>query len=232
MTTLAHLRRSIAPVLLAALAGCQTADPAVKRSERAAGVLIGTRQSIHAAEQTVADSQAALRGLQDATGDLRPTFEKFVVELAEVRKQAEQLRQDGDVVKAQSAAYCSARQIDVSTISNDEMRKLAEQRTASVRQECDEIKDRYAKAGIAFDSYIRSLTDLQTYLANELNYGSIRAGQKWLDESLAAGERLRGDVRALALKIELTSNMLSPIPVAITQWPTPLNNPDAVADRR
>jgi hypothetical protein len=85
---------------------------------------------------------------------------------------------------------------------------------------------------VAFVRYIRSLADLQTYLANELNYGSIRTGQKWFDESISAGERLRGDVRALALKVELTSNLLSPVPVAVTQWPNDLTHADAVADRR
>lgn len=221
-----------AVVLSGLLTGCQTGDPAIKRSERAAGVLTGTRETIRDAEQTVADSQTSLRALQDATGDLRPAFEHFVVELAAVRRQSERLRRDGDLVKNESAAYCGARQNDVSTISNDEMRNLAEQRTAKVREECEDIKDRYGRANLAFDRYVRSLVDLQTYLANELNYGSVRAGEKWFAESIAAGERLRGDVRALALKIELTSNMLSPVPVSITQWPKPLDQTDAVASRK
>jgi hypothetical protein len=150
-------------------------------------------------------------------------------ELDAVRKQAGRLQKEGDTVRAQATAYCTARQSDIATISNVEMRQAAVQRTRQVKEKCDDIKDRYAAVNVSFSRYIRTLADLQTYLGTQLNFSTLDSGQKWIDEALASGEMLRGDIRSLALEMELTSNIISPIPVAVTQWPTDLQPPDAMA---
>ena len=204
--------------------GCTHTDPAVTRSQRAIATLADTRQSMVLAEQTVADSQAALRAIKDGKGDLTPAFEAFAVQIGIVRKQADRVRREGDGVKEQTDEYCTGRSNDVATITNTDMRKLAQQRANHVRQECDAINAGYGRVNGAFVQYVQSLTDLQRYLANELNYGAVRSGEKWCNDALAAGERLRGDIRALALKIELTSNLLSPSPTAVTRWPSTLKS--------
>jgi hypothetical protein len=213
----------VSAVLLGVAAiGCERVDPAVKRSLRASAVLAGTRQSMVQAERVVANSQASLRTLQEAKGDLTPAFEAFAAQLALVRKQADHLRGEGETVKAEAHAYCTARHADVGTITNGEMRNLAKQRADHVRQEYNVINDGYARVNAGFVQYIRSLNDLQRFLANELNYGAVRSGEKWCAEALAAGESLRGDIRSLALKIDLTSNLLSPSPTAVTRFPSTL----------
>lgn len=203
--------------------GCARTDPAVKRSRAAIDTLADTRGSMVQAEQTVADSQLALRAVKDGKGDLTPAFEAFVAQINAVRKQADRVRREGEVVKERTEEYCIGRANDVSTITNTEMRKLAQQRATHVRQECDAINAGYGRVNGAFVQYLTGLTDLQRYLANELNYSAVRSGEKWCVDALAAGERLRGDIRALALKIELTSNLLSPSPTAVTRWPSTLN---------
>lgn len=213
------------------LSGCRGTDPAVKRSQQAADVLVDTSASLAAGEQTVVQSQDALRILGQSKGDLRPAFDVFVTQLDNVRKQAARLKAESELVKNQSAAYCMARQSDIKTISNDEMRQVAEQRAAHVREECDNIKERYAQVNAAFDRYIRNLSDLQTYLANELNYGALDSGQKWVDEALKSGEALRSNIRALSFQVELTGNMLSPVPLATTRWPNPVIPTEALAER-
>ena len=220
---------SSAAVLFGLLAACQHTDPAVSRSQDAVDLLVGTRQSMITGEATVAQSQTALRTLSESKGDLRPAFDTFLVELDAVRKQASRLQKEGDAVRAQATAYCAGRQSDIATISNDEMRQAAVQRTRQVKEKCDDIKDRYAAVNVSFARYIRSLADLQTYLGTQLNYSTLDSGQKWIEEALASGEMLRGDIRSLALEIELTSNIISPVPVAVTQWPTDLQQPDAMA---
>ena len=228
-----NLQRSLVLVGLTAgvlAVGCARTDPAVKRSQRAIETLADTRQSMVVAEQTVADSQAALRAIKDGKGDLTPSFEAFVVQIGAVRKQADRVRREGDAVKEQTDEYCTGRSNDVSTITNAEMRKLAQQRAGHVRQECDTINTGYGRVNGAFVQYTNSLNDLQRFLANELNYGAVRSGEKWCDEALAAGERLRGDIRDLALKIELTSNLLSPSPTAVTRWPSTLKSATTRSD--
>lgn len=213
--------------------GCQTADPAVKRSEQTANVLVDTSQSLAMGEQVVVESQAALRTLSQSKGDLRPAFDAFVLELEAVRKSAVRTQRDGDLVKTQSVLYCEARQSDIRTISNDEMRQVAETRASRVREQCTNIAERYAQVNASYAAYIRNLADLQTYLANELNYGALDSGQRWVDEALKSGEVLRTNIRALALQVELTSNTLSPVPIATTRFPA-MTAPNAgmVAEQR
>jgi septal ring factor EnvC (AmiA/AmiB activator) len=228
-------KRSLFPATLliaGALCACQHTDPAVTRSEQTADLLVSTRQSMLVGDQTVAESQAALTALRQSKGDLRPAFEQFLSELQAVRKQADRMEKESQAVHDQSQLYLAARQNDVSTINNDEMRQAAVQRTAHVKEKCDDIKDRYAAVNASFARYIRSLSDLQTYLANELNYGALDSGQKWIDQALSSGEMLRGNIRDLSREIELTSNLLSPVPIAATQWQTTLQQPDALAEQR
>ena len=210
-------------------AGCQ-GNPAIERSVKASDTLVGTRQTMVASEQIVADSEAALRTLAASKGDLRVPFKAYVVQLQAVQKQADRMKDEADAVKAQSAAYCAARQGDVSTISDDAMRAAAQQRTAAARDKCDEIKDRYAKVNAAFSGYVRRLTDLQTYLANELNNGTLDSGHQWVDEALVHGDLLRKSIRDLAYQVEMMTNTLSPVPLAVTQWTTKLDAPEMIAD--
>lgn len=205
-----------------AVLGCQASNPAVQRSQQAADVLVDTRQSLGASEQAVAESQTALRTLGQSKGDLRPPFAAFVTQLEAVRKQADRQRQESDFVLMQATAYSAARQKDISTISNDELRKAAEARAAHMQQQCQTMKDLYGKMNAAFGVYLANLTDLQTYLANDLNYGALNSAQRWVDQSNTSGEALREDIRALAAQVELMSNALSPVPIASSKWPTTL----------
>ena len=168
-------------------------------------------------------------GIAADRDDVARLFEGLEIE--SVRKQADRMKQESEAVRTEAAVYVSARQTDVSTISNDEMRQAAIQRTANVKEKCDTIKDRYAQVNADFTQYIRSLSDLQTYLGNELNFGALDSGRRWVDDAISSGEMLRGDIRSLALEIELTSNILSPVPLAATQWPTTLQQTNAVAEQ-
>lgn len=221
----------VAVVSAAGLAGCQSVDPAVQRSQQATDVLVQTRQSLGDEEKVIADAQKSLQTLRDTQGDLRPSFAAFSTQLDAVRKQADRLKLESDRVRAQAELYCAARQSDVSTIANQDMRRSAELRATRMREQCDTVKEHYSQVGDALAAYIRNLNDLQTYLANELTYPSLQAGQRWVDEALASGERLRGHIRGLALQVELTSNILSPVPIAATRWPDMPLPTDAMAEQ-
>lgn len=209
--------------------GCQSANPAVQRSQQAANVLVDSRQSLVAGEQTVAESQAALKALGEAKGDLRPSFELFNAELAAVKRQAQQVAKDSDIVRSQAAVYCEARKSDINTIGNEDFRRVAELRTTQMKQQCDTINALYGQVNEAFARYIAQMADLQTFMASELNRGTLDSGQRWLKEAHASGEMLRGHIRQLALQVDMTSNVLSPVPIATTQWQTTLQHPDALA---
>ena len=222
-----RVRRSIR-ISLAALAGigllggCQKANPAVQRSQQAADVLTGARQSLGISEQTVVASQATLRTLGQSKGDLQPPFAAFITQLEAVRKESAKQQDQSDIVLSQATSYVAARQKDISTIGNDDLRHTAEQRTAKMQVQTQTIKDLYGRMNAAFGVYIRNLSDLQTYLANDLNYGALNSGQRWVTEAAASGEKLRGSIRDLAGQIDLMSNTLSPVPISSTAWPTTL----------
>ncbi|HEX8323305.1 MAG TPA: hypothetical protein VF595_05265 [Tepidisphaeraceae bacterium] len=229
--TFSGRRFLFAAAIAGALAGgCRHVDPAVKRSARVTNVLVDTRQSLVASEQTVAESQAAMRTLRESTGDLRPSFAVFIEELNAVRQQAERLRRESELVRDQADVYCAGRTSDISTITNEEMRRAAELRTARMRERCDHINEMYKQINSGFDRYVRDLTDLRTFLASELNYGALESGQRWFDEALGSGETLRGNIRGLGLQVDLASNLLSPVPIPTTQWPDPLRPPVAFAE--
>ncbi|MDB5326886.1 MAG: hypothetical protein JWM57_2455 [Phycisphaerales bacterium] len=213
------------------LGGCQKANPAVQRSQQAADVLTGARQSLGVSEQAVVQSQAALRTLGQSKGDLQPPFAAFVLQLEAVRKEAARQQDQGEAVLGQATWYVGARQKDISTINNDELRHTAEQRTAKMQAQTQTIKDLYGRMNNAFGVYIRNLSDLQTYLANDLNYGALNSGQRWVTEAATSGEKLRGTIRDLAVQIDLMSNTLSPVPIPTSPWPTTLRTTEPAASQ-
>jgi hypothetical protein len=200
--------------------GCKSSDPAVKRSEQAADDLLNARQQLAASDRIVADAQMTLRTLSQSKADLRPPFEAFVSNIEIVRKQAERQSSSGEAVQARANEYCTARQQDVATISNTDLRKTAESRLAQMQKQSQSIKDGYAKMNAAFAAYIRNLTDIQTYLANDLNYSALAPAQGPITQALASGDQLRSLLRDLAGQVELMSNTLSPSPLPSSQWPS------------
>lgn len=226
------VRISLAALLgVGLLGGCQKANPAVQRSQQAADVLTGARQSLGVSEQTVVTSQVTLRTLSQSKGDLQPPFAAFITQVEAVRREAAKQQEQSDAVLAQATSYVAARQKDISTISNDELRHTAEQRTAKMQLQTQTIKDLYGRMNVVFGVYIRNLGDLQTYLANDLNYGALNSGQRWVSEAAASGEKLRGSIRDLATQIDLMSNTLSPVPIPSTAWPTTLHSTEPPASQ-
>ncbi|HEX8340670.1 MAG TPA: DUF2959 family protein [Tepidisphaeraceae bacterium] len=208
--------------------GCRSSDPALDRSEQAVTLLVDKRKTLLDGEQTVSSSQNALQVLQQTAGDLRPAFDAFQKEIDNVRKEADRARAEAAELRARAIAYCTARQSDVSTISNDNMRKTAETRTAQVRDSYEHIDALYTDVNAAYAAYLRNLNDLQTYLANELNYPALHSAQPWVAESQASGESLRSSIRLLTIELNKTSNRLSPVPLPATDGPG-LYSPEAYA---
>lgn len=206
----------IASVLIGS-GGCQNIiqkkDPARERTEQAVALLIKTREEITASEQKVDVAQASLRALRDAQGDLRPAFNDFGKQVGVVRTEAARVRGESDVVRSQAFLYTSARHSDVSEIQNEQMRAAAVDRAAKVRERYDQINVLYAQTNEAFTQYLRTCDDLQKYLANDLNFPALESSKQWIKESLAAGDTLRDQIRALSMEMSLTSNVLSPVPV-------------------
>lgn len=213
-------RVTIVTVSILSAIGCQSSNPAVKRSEQAADDLLNARQQLSTSDRTVADAQTALRTLSQSKGDLRPPFAEFVAKLDLVRRQADRQSASGEAILARANDYCTARQQDVATISNIELRKTAEGRLALMQKQSLSIKESYAKINAAFAAYARNLADIQTYLANDLNYSALTPAQGPIAQALASGDQLRTLLRGQATQVELMGSTLSPSPLPVSQWPS------------
>ncbi len=214
----------VAASILLGSGGCHgivaSKDPAGDRTEQAVTLLVKTREGMTAAQQRVDVAQAALRTLRDAQGDLRPAFNEFRDQIEVVRAEAQRVRSEADVMRSQAFLYTSARNSDVSTIQNEQMRAAAVERTGKVREHYDQINVLYAQANEALGQYLRTCDDLQKYLANDLNFPSLQSSKQWIKQSLSAGDAVRTQLRALSEELSLTSNILSPVPV-----PMPTSGP-------
>jgi hypothetical protein len=108
-------------------------------------------------------------------GDLKPSYDAFVVEVKKTHAAADQTTSRAVAMDASSKDYFGAWQNEVAGISNESLRKNAQKRLEAVRKSYDEVIVTLRKATIEFKPFLSDLDDVQKALANDTTVGGINA---------------------------------------------------------
>lgn len=208
------LRTSVLTLTLAAafLSGCQS-DPARDRSSQAIELLLDSRSKLLQGDREVEASIADLATLQAAQADLRPAFDAFRGHIPALLAEADRVRIESEDVSARAEAHITAWRSDLGTITNQQLRQTGEDQAQEVRDRYKQIAKLYADVNDAYLDYITQAKDLETYLANDLNFPALQRARVWTDKAAGAGADLRSKIDALATELGNTTNVLSPVPV-------------------
>lgn len=189
------------------LFGC--ASTGMQRSEKATTTM-----------QTVADEIGQIATQLDATGvsldnltrtgqsDVGNAFHSFSTNVAKMEKLEKQFTKHADEMRTRGKEYFAEWKKQGDAYTNPRIRELSEQRRAAL----SEIYGRIAEASIgvksAFRAYMSDLTEIQTYLSNDLTPKGLVAITPSTDKVVRDGESLKHAVNRVQTAIDrATSEM-------------------------
>ncbi len=149
------------------IAGCATSAP--DRSARTASTLDAMQQNTMKARMQVDSVSASLDTLLNAQPDqLRKAFDRYDADVKKMNDYASAIRDNDSDLQKNGATYLNQWQKDASTVSNAELRTLAEQRQNEIAEKSRGMKSTLGAASQSFNAYLRDINDIRKVIGNDL----------------------------------------------------------------
>lgn len=166
----------VAGATLVAIAGCTSAG--YKKGDVAAVSLQRAATEVQAETKDIDQTMAALQDLvQQPSGDLRPAFKRFSIDLDRLVARAQKTERTGQQVREKNNAYFQAWDQQLQAIDYQHIRELGQARKAQVTNDIAAINRRYAESQAAVQPLISYLQDIRKALSADLTPGG-RASMK------------------------------------------------------
>ncbi len=131
------------------------------------------------------------------SGDLKPTFDAFVANLAQTeasgKAAAERATKLGDSAKAYFATW----QNDINGISNPDLKARAVKRMTNAQKNYDKLTVALKAVGEEFKPLLSDLNDIKAALANDLNPDGVKAVRSVAGRASRRMESLHGEMNDL-----------------------------------
>jgi hypothetical protein len=136
-----------------------------------------------------------------ANTDPRKAFEKYSKNVAELESTAAKIRKRAQSMQQAGQAYFKQWEQELATVSNPEIRKLAEQRRAKLQETFENLRKYTEPLKQQFDPWMSDLKDLQKYLSQDLTIAGVDAAKglfsKTTNEGLDVQKSMDGVVAEL-----------------------------------
>jgi hypothetical protein len=123
--------------------------------------------------QATVDALAALE--KQKSGDMRPTYDAFVAQIAKTETAATTTRARVAKMEGEAATHFGTWQKDVDGISNPSLKDKAQKRLASVQKSYDKVVVQLKDASSRFTPLLSDLGDIQKTLVNDLTPGGVKS---------------------------------------------------------
>jgi predicted nucleic acid-binding Zn-ribbon protein len=186
--------------------GCQnTGSPS---SEKAVSSLVETRVEVVKAQNDLTETLMSLDGLQNATGDVRPAYDRFKKALAAVDEDKAAAEKRANAMRENSAEYQKKWEEEVSVINDPSVKTSAQERVQHVRDGYGEIRDIALDCRKQYATLHTDLLDINRYLENDLNASAIEKIKPNIMTARKDGDALNSRLGDLVAKMnELTAQM-------------------------
>jgi len=201
---------TVAVIAASWLGGCAASAPdradSATESMSTAGVRLdrGTKQ-IDAVLGAL-DGVVAAKG-----GDLRPSYKKFVDEVAKTESAAEAARNAADGMRAKAAEHFEAWANEAQTINDPSLKEANLARRTTARATFAKVQGAYDQGKQAYDPFMSKLQDLSTFLGADLTSHGVDAAAPMIQRTKADGAKLKESVNTIQQAIEkVRSELVSP----------------------
>jgi predicted nucleic acid-binding Zn-ribbon protein len=160
---------------------------------------------------------ATMKSLTDiastANTDPRKAFQQFSKDVANLESTAAKVRKRGEDMKAQGAAYFKKWEQELATMTNPEIRSLAEQQRAKLQSTFDSIRKYTEPLKAQFNPWMSDLKDLEKYLSNDLTISGVDAAKSLFRKTTDEGLEVQKSMDALVAELNTVAATLTPAKV-------------------
>lgn len=154
-------------MVLGVVAGCATSAP--DRAARAASSLEVMHDNSIKARAQVDTVLSSLDALLVAPSDrLREAYDRYAAAVKTMNEYAEALRENDTDLKRNGNTYLNQWKDDASTVSDPELRALAEQRRDEIASKANNMRSMVTAATSTFEAFLRDINDIRKVIGNDL----------------------------------------------------------------
>ncbi|HEX9983207.1 MAG TPA: DUF2959 family protein [Thermoanaerobaculia bacterium] len=149
------------------VAGCATSAP--NRSARAASSLEVLQQNSTKARTQIDEVTSSLDTLLSATPEkLREAYDRYDRNVKNMNEYADAIKENDVDLKKNGETYLQAWQKDASSVSDPELRAIAEQRQSEMTERTASMRSTVTAAAESFAAFLRDINDIRKVLGNDL----------------------------------------------------------------
>lgn len=204
---------SLAGTTLAAailMTACGTTSGYKQADKTGAGIaefreeIVNGKKAIDATMKSLTDVAAT------ANSDPRKAFQQFSKDLSNLESTAAKVRKRGADMKEQGQAYFKKWEQELTTMTNPEIRALAEQQKAKLQSTFDSIRKYTEPLKAQFDPWMSDLKDLQKYLGNDLTISGVDAAKSLFTKTTSEGLEVQKSMDALVAELNTVAATITP----------------------
>ena len=197
----------------ALLSGCGTTSGYKQADKTGAGIAEFREEIVNGKKAVDATMQSLSEIAASATTNPRKAFEKFQDNVAKLESTAAKVRSRAESMKEKGQAYFKQWEQELATVSNPEIRSLAEQRKAKLQETFDSIRKYSEPLKLQFAPWMSNLKDLEKYLANDLTIAGVEAAKGLFTKTTNEGLEVQKSMDALVAELNTVAATITPAKV-------------------
>lgn len=160
---------------------------------------------------------ATMKGLSDiassANTDPRKAFEEFSKAVSNLESTANKIKSRAQSMREKGEAYFTQWEQELAQVTNPEIRALAEQRKAKLRETFESVRKYTEPLKAQFEPWMSNLKDLEKYLGNDLTIAGVDAAKPLFTKTTEEGLEVQKSMDGLMAELNTIAATITPAKV-------------------
>jgi light-regulated signal transduction histidine kinase (bacteriophytochrome) len=195
--------------------GCSsTGSSNYKQADKTGASIAKFRDEVVKGKNAVDATMTSLGNVaENADTDPRKSFEQFKKDVANLDSTANDIRKRATEMQAKGQAYFKQWEEELAKVTNPEIRKLAEDRRATLQETFATVRKYSEPLKAQFEPWMSDLKDLVTYLGNDLTVGGVDAAKSLFKKTTAEGLEVQKSMDGLVHELNTIAATITPAKV-------------------
>ena len=196
------------------LTDCGTTSGYKQADKTGAGIaefrdeIVNGKKAIDATMKSLSDIAAT------ANTDPRKAYEQYSKDVAKLESTAAKIRSRAQSMQAEGQAYFKQWETELAQVNNPEVRKLAEQRKAKLKETFESIRKYSEPLKAQFDPWMADLKDLKVYLGNDLTIAGVDSAKSLFSKTTSEGLEVQKSMDAMVAELNTVAATITPAKAA------------------
>jgi uncharacterized phage infection (PIP) family protein YhgE len=214
MTTITASRLLQVVLVSSALVWGGCSSTGVERAEDTAESMQDSVANIEKGKTQIKKTMDSLNKVQASAGsDPRSALKEFSNNVEDIKDAAKKVRKTTDDMKDSGKDYYKTWQKQLSGMNNEQLKAISSARQAESQATYEKVVGAYNGVREAYKPFIKDLTDIQTYLSNDLTPGGISAIKPVADRAETNAAVLNDSLSALQANFSSMAAAIAPYKV-------------------